>query len=164
MSISSKFNLFPVIKVGSSHDNPTVLTCHDYHTEDSKNPWNQNLIRRADKNPANGSFTIEFVESGNYHIELSRWPFESSLSINSGLSNGSPSTLINESVSDGNPKDFKSAILQVGAWKEEKAIRPTDNSIKFTGYFTKGKTDLISSFKKTDGTIWGAYYIRITRI
>lgn len=163
-SVSSKFNLFPVIKVGSSYDNPTILTCHDYHIEDSKNPWNQNLIRRAKKNPANGSFTIEFVENGNYHIELSRWPFESSLGINFGLSNGTPSTAIKESVSDGKPTDFKSAILQIGAWKEEKAIRSRDNSIKFTGYFTKGKTDLIPSFKKSDGTIWGAYYIRITRI
>ena len=95
---------------------------------------------------------------------MSRWPFESSFAINSGLSNGTPSTVIKESVSDGKPTDFKSAILQVGAWKEEKAIRSKDNSIKFTGYFTKGKTDLIPSFKKPDGTIWGAYYVRITLI
>jgi arylsulfatase A-like enzyme len=163
-SVSSKFNLFPVIKVGSHHENPTVLTGHDYHVEDSKNPWNQNHIRKAETNPANGSFTVEFIENGNYQIELSRWPFESSLAISSGLSDGSPSTLTRESIPDGNPTHFASAILKIGGWMEEKAVKPSDNSVKFNGYFSKGKTDLIASFTKPDGSIWGAYYVKIKRL
>ncbi|WP_298946141.1 arylsulfatase [uncultured Polaribacter sp.] len=162
-SVSSKFNQFPVIILGSDHQNPIELTCHDTHVHDSKIPWNQDFIREAKKNPMGGNFTVEFEQSGKYQIEISRWPFESDLAINDAVK-GRPATIATEAISEGRTMNFIKGGVQIGAWKQEKNIDKNGKSIVFEGNFTEGKTDMSAWFTNNEKEDWGAFYIKVTRL
>lgn len=162
-SVSEKFNLFPVIVLGSDNQNPIELTCHDSHVHDSKIPWNQDFIREADKNPMGGNFTVEFEKSGTYKIEISRWPFESGLAINDAVK-GRAKTISTEAISAGRTMNFTKGGLQIGAWKQEKQIEKDAKSIVFEGNFTEGKTDMTAWFTNKEKEDWGAFYIKVTRL
>ena len=162
-SVSSEFNQFPVIILGSDNQNPIELTCHDTHIHDSKIPWNQDFIREAKKNPMGGHFTVEFEHSGKYQIEISRWPFESGLAINDSVK-GRPATLATEAISEGRNMNFTIGGVQIGAWKQEKQVDVDARSIVFEGNFTEGKTDMSAWFTTQNKEDWGAFYIRVTRI
>ena len=162
-SVSAKFNIFPVIVLGSDNQNPIELTCHDTHVHDSKIPWNQDFIREAKKNPMGGNFTVEFEKSGKYQIEISRWPFESGLGINDAVK-GRPATISTEEISAGKAMNFTKGGLQIGAWKQEKQIEKDAKSIVFEGDFTEGKTDMTAWFTTKDKEDWGAFYIRLYRL
>lgn len=162
-SVSTEFNQFPVIIVGSEKENPVVLTCHDEHVHDSKIPWNQNYIREAKLNPIGGEFTIEFDRDGVYEIEVSRWPFESGLKINEGIIGRKATTYI-DAISEGKAMDFKSAVVKIGGWKVENPVQTDAKLVKFKGNFTKGKTSLSSWFIDANNNEMGAFYFKITRI
>jgi len=162
-SISTEFNLFPVIILGSDNQNPIELSCHDTHILDSKIPWNQDYIKEADKNPYGGNFTVEFERSGKYRVEISRWPFESGLSINEAVK-GRQKTISTEAISDGKAMGFIKGGIQIGAWVEEKEVVSNSKSIIFEGNFTKGKTDMTAWFTNADNVNWGAFYIKVTRL
>ena len=162
-SVSSEFNQFPIIILGSDKQNPIELTCHDTHVHDSKIPWNQNFIREAKKNPFGGDFTVEFEQSGTYKIELSRWAFEADLAINETVA-GREATLSTEAISNGKTLNFKSGGLQIGAWKQTLNIKEGAKTLTFKGNFTKGKTNMSAWFTTNENVDWGAFYIRVTRV
>ncbi|UMB61792.1 arylsulfatase [Lutibacter sp. A80] len=161
-SVSEEFNQYPVIIVGSDKQNPTTITCHDEHISDSKIPWNQNFIRSGKHNPYGGTFTVAFEQSGTYKIEISRWPFESDLTINASVE-GREKTISTGAISEGVVKNFIKGTLKIGAWKETKEVLPNDKFVTFKGNFTKGKTNLSAWFTNKEAIDWGAFYIRITR-
>ncbi|UMB53304.1 arylsulfatase [Lutibacter sp. A64] len=161
-SVSEEFNQYPVIIVGSDKQNPITITCHDEHISDSKIPWNQNFIRSGKHNPYGGTFIVAFEQSGAYKIEISRWPFESDLAINSGI-DGREKTISTGAISKGIAKNFTKGTLKIGAWKETKEVLPNDKSVTFKGNFTKGKTTMSAWFTNREEIDWGAYYIKITR-
>ena len=111
-SVSTEFNQFPVIVLGSDNQNPIELTCHDTHVHDSKIPWNQDYIREAKKNPVGGEFTVEFEKTGKYQVEISRWPFESGLAINDAVK-GRAATISTEAVSDGRTMNLLKVELKL---------------------------------------------------
>ena len=162
-SVSKKFNVFPIIKVGTHYENPVILTCHDVHIHDSNIPWNQNFIREGLKNPQGGNLSIEFMEDGEYLIELSRWPFEANLSFDASIE-GALETNTTDKISKGKPLDVISAELNVGAWNQKKIVSGKEKVVKFKSYFSKGKSDITASFIKGDGTKLGSYYFKITRL
>jgi arylsulfatase A-like enzyme len=162
-SVSSKFNQFPVIILGSDNQNPIELTCHDTHVNDSKIPWNQDFIREAEKNPMGGNFTVEFEKTGKYQIEISRWPFESGLAINDAVK-GRTKTIATEAISEGKAMNFVNGGVQIGAWKQEKQVEKDAKSIVFEGDFFEGKTDIRAWFTTKDKEDWGAFYIRVERL
>ena len=162
-SVSTKFNQFPVIVLGSDNQNPIELTCHDTHVHDSKIPWNQDFIREAKKNPMGGNFTVEFEQTGKYQIEISRWPFESGLAINDVVK-GRPATLATEEISEGRSMNYTEGGVQIGAWKQEKKVNKEAKSIVFESNFTQGKTNMSAWFTNKDKEDWGAFYIRIYRL
>jgi|TARA_B110000967_G_scaffold66976_1_gene69264 arylsulfatase A-like enzyme len=163
-SVSSEFNRLPVIKVGSEMENPSIITCHDSHVHDSKIPWNQRFIRQAKKNPVGGHYTIEFEQSGRYQIELSRWPFEASLEINQGFRDSKEASENMDAVPNGRAMNFKSAILKIGAWKQEQPIEQGSKTVVFTGQFTKGLSNVSASMFLENNEEWGAYYIKIQHL
>ena len=162
-SVSTEFNQFPIIILGSDNQNPIELTCHDTHVHDSKIPWNQNYIREAKKNPFGGEFTVQFEQSGSYSIELSRWPFESDLAINDAVE-GRKATLSTESLSDGRTMNFKSGGVRIGAWEKTLKVESGAKTLSFKGNFTKGKTNMSAWFTNDENVDWGAFYIRVTRL
>jgi len=162
-SVSTEFNQFPIIILGSDQENPVNLTCHDTHLIETYIPWNQNNIREGKKNPMGGKFTVAFDQSGTYTIELSRWPFEANLAINAAVK-GKKGTISTEAIAEGIAKNFKSGSVKIGAWEQTKALDKDAKVLSFTGNFTKGKTDLSAWFTTKNNKDWGAFYIRVTRI
>ncbi|MEM7148075.1 MAG: arylsulfatase [Verrucomicrobiota bacterium] len=68
--------------VGTVHENPAVLTSHDWRGQVSSLPWNQNHIEAG--NQTNGYWEADFAEDGEYEISLSRWPVEADKAICDG--------------------------------------------------------------------------------
>lgn len=69
-SLTPAFDQYARIVIGSDHENPANLTCHDWHS--NQVPWNQNMIRNAPS--ANGYWMIQVSQSGKYEITLRQRP------------------------------------------------------------------------------------------
>jgi hypothetical protein len=163
-SVSSEFNILPVIKIDPDQENPVVITCHDSHVHDSKIPWNQKFIREAKKNPIGGEYTLEFEQDGRYQIELSRWPFEADLAINVELLDGQEATQTTDDVPNGRAMNFVTGTLKIGAWERQKMIETDAKTLVFIGTFTKGPSTMSAWFTNKTNEDWGSFYIRIQRI
>ncbi len=162
-SVSSEFNQYPVIVVGSDKQNPVIVTCHDAHISDAKIPYNQNHIRDGIKNPFSSEFTLEFEQDGFYEITLSRWPFESGLAINDAVE-GREGTLTTNAITDGQVMNLKKATLKIGAWKQTQEVYKDAKFVVFKGNFSKGKTTMTAWFTNVEGVNWGAFYISVKRM
>ncbi|MFP6767345.1 MAG: sulfatase/phosphatase domain-containing protein, partial [Planctomycetaceae bacterium] len=71
-SIGTRFNGYVRIGLGHKNDNPAVLTCHDWHTNNRLVPWNQGHIRKGVK--ANGFWAVNVTRTGSYRITLRTRP------------------------------------------------------------------------------------------
>ena len=71
-SISTRFDEYVRIGIGSEKENPVHLTCHDWHTNNGGVPWHQGHIERDQK--ANGYWAIDATKAGKYAITLRRRP------------------------------------------------------------------------------------------
>ena len=70
--ISGRFGEFVPIVIGTSAENPTRLTCHDWHAPDESVPWDQRMIARAPE--ANGFWAVDIARAGRYRITLRQQP------------------------------------------------------------------------------------------
>lgn len=70
--ISRSFDEYVRIQVGAAEQNPTTLTCHDWHAPDVLVPWNQIIIERDP--PSNGFWAIEVARAGKYEVVLRSRP------------------------------------------------------------------------------------------
>tara|TARA_R110000850_G_scaffold42454_42_gene109020 strand:+ start:129 stop:1916 length:1788 start_codon:yes stop_codon:yes gene_type:complete len=68
--------------VGTEHENPSVLTSHDWRGQVSALPWNQGAIKNGNK--SNGYWEADFAVDGQYEVSLSRWPVEADMAIRDG--------------------------------------------------------------------------------
>lgn len=64
--LSESFDDDVRIVVGADEANPTVITCHDWHSDDV--PWNQPSVEREPE--ANGYWLIDVAQPGRYEFEL----------------------------------------------------------------------------------------------
>src|SRR5439155_19059328 len=71
-SVSARFGEYCNIVLGSDEENPTTLTCHDWHGEDV--PWNQEMVKKLPK--ANGFWAVEVAKAGRYRFTLRHQPPE----------------------------------------------------------------------------------------
>ncbi len=67
--LSVHFDQYCRIVLGSDKENPSRLTCHDWHTANV--PWNQGHIRNR-KMFANGPWAVEVSRGGRYEFTLYR--------------------------------------------------------------------------------------------
>ena len=66
--ISTRFDEYVRIELGSPHENPTTLTCHDWHAPIEQIPWTHELIAKSPI--ANGFWAVDIVRDGKYEITL----------------------------------------------------------------------------------------------
>ena len=163
-SVSTQFEEYPIITLGSDNQNPIELTCHDTHIHSSTIPWHQNHVRDGVKNPYGGTFTVKFAESGHYRIELSRWPFEANLPINAGIENGRAEAVNYDAISAGKAFNFVKGTLKIGTWEAEEKVNKNSKKLVFEGDFEKGETDLSASFTTADNENWGGFYLNVERV
>ena len=69
-SLMPAFDNHGRIVIGSDHENPANITCHDWHSDQV--PWNQNMIKNAPW--ANGYWMIHVSQPGEYEITLRQQP------------------------------------------------------------------------------------------
>ena len=156
---SQRANEYVRIVLGSDRENPSRLTCHDWHGEGgAERTWNQRLIRQAPA--ANGFWTVEVERSGTYRIELRRWPKEVDLPINAPYRDAKP----NRETAPGKAISAVKAKLRIGSIEQSCAVQPSDKAAAFTVQLARGPAELRTWFYDQDGTERGAYYVYVERL
>ncbi|MCD6339127.1 MAG: arylsulfatase [Verrucomicrobia bacterium] len=69
-SLTPAFSRYSRIVIGDPHENPSRITCHDWHS--NQVPWDQSLVRRAPW--ANGYWMIQVAKAGKYRFVLRQQP------------------------------------------------------------------------------------------
>jgi arylsulfatase A-like enzyme len=76
-SISTRFDEYCEIVLGSDAEDPTTLTSHDWHGEVV--PWNQQMVKSMPK--ANGFWAVEVAKAGKYRVTLRHQPAEAKFAL-----------------------------------------------------------------------------------
>jgi hypothetical protein len=156
-SVSEKFGEYTRSIIGSEHENPTLITCMDWH---SMSPWNQQMIRGG--RIMNGLWKIDVAQSGKYSFELRRYPKESDLNITAKAPNGD--TLPDGKVYYKSSKALKitDARLKIADLDESKPVKKNAKGVTFEVDLQKGHTEFQTWFSgKTIKKSLGAYYVYI---
>ncbi|MGQ1910321.1 arylsulfatase [Marinifilum sp. RC60d5] len=152
---------FSLMKIGSDHENPIHLTCHDMHS-DQNIPWNQNYIRKG--NAFNkGEFFTEVVKAGKYKFSISRYPEESNLEMDAEI-DGVKATSHTEMIEKGKSLKLKNPMIVVDG-KEYKCTFTKDNkAAEVEIELVAGKMNFYGTFTNDKGEQEMAYYFLVERL
>lgn len=149
------------IIIGTKYENPTKLSATEWL--DVFVDQQGQIFRGVQKS---GYWLLDIAQSGEYEIELRRWPKEADGAISGTLPNGEGKALpITEAMlyfSDHNHLD----IGQKKAYQFEgltKRVTQKDKAITFTMSLKKGPVALHTWFKGQNNTMLSAYYVYIYR-
>ncbi|MBL7134192.1 MAG: arylsulfatase [Phycisphaerae bacterium] len=144
---SKRFGEYCEIILGSDKENPSRLTCHDWHGGGV--PWNQGAIRSGRK--ANGFWAVEVERDGRYEFALRRWPQEVDKPITGAVGGR------------GAIKATK-ARLKIADIDQTKAIEKDAVAAVFRVKLKAGKTKLRTWFNGEKGASRGAFYVYVKRL
>ncbi|MBN2134066.1 MAG: arylsulfatase [Sedimentisphaerales bacterium] len=147
-SVSQRFDECCEIVLGSDEENPTRLTCHDWHGGGAV-PWAQGHIRNGLK--ANGFWAVDVARAGEYEFSLRRWPMEIDAPINAAIPKGKAIRA-------------QQARLQIADVDVSKPIEAQAKKVTFKVSLPAGKTTLRTWFTADDGTSRGAYFAYVKRV
>ncbi len=131
--ISDRFDGYCRIALGAAEQNPTILTCHDWHTDNGPVPWNQGYIRRDPK--ANGFWAVDVLRAGNYEI-----------------------TLRNRPAHVNNPLKAGTARIKIGAIDVRRPIKEGATAVTFTLNLKAGQGEM-QTWLDADR---GAYFVEVS--
>jgi len=138
-SLSTVFDGFVRIGIGSEAEPRSLLHAHDWHVTTGACPWSQGAVRGGQM--GNGFWAIEVVRPGRYEITLRRWP---------------------EQV-DG-PIEAKHARLRIADVDLDQPLSPEATKATFTVRLDAGPTRLQTWLTLEDGRTRGAYFVYIRRL
>ncbi len=138
-SLSPVFNKAVHISLGADEENPTHLTCHDWHTGDGPVPWNQNAVSKNP--PHNGHWTVRIDQPGTYEFRLRLRPAEV-----------------------GEPIPAGQARLQIGEVEATTKTDGTTDEVHLTVELEPGRATLQTWLTETNGTERGAYFVNVERL
>jgi len=140
------FEIPTFITVGTKHENPSVLTSHDWRGEVRSVPWHQrHIVEGVD---SNGYWTAKFAESGKYRFSLRRWAPEIDWWIH----------FLQEDAK------FNSAKLKIDDKIYEKKIYKEEEEVVFEIDVKAGLHDLQSYFCINKKEMRGAYYLVVEKL
>ena len=146
--VSSRFDEYCEIIIGSPNQNPTMISSHDWHGEHL--PWNQTHVRQARRQ--NGFWAIEVAASGRYEISLRRWPKELDAPITAPAPEG------------GQAVNIKKARLKIANFDQTIPVRPNEKAATFKTTLKPGKTKLQAWFIDNKEQPFGPYYVYIKHL
>lgn len=146
------------IVLGNSRENPSKMTCMDWHGDGAAHVWNQKQIRTGPV--ANGYWAVDIDRAGRYRFELRRWPRELDYAINAAYTNPLP----NMETTPGVAISAVQAGLKIANVHETKPVQSGDKYAEFVVTLPKGKAELQTVFYGADGTERGAYYLYAERL
>ncbi len=136
------------IIVGTKHENPSLLTSHDWRGDlrDNEVPWHQKHIHSGKL--SNGYWEADFATSGTYQISFSRWPLA-----------------INKTINDGPGFDTVNRIkAKIDGKVLNKTITTDDRKITFEIKIDAGLKRIQNWLYKDSDFIGGAYYCTVKKI
>jgi hypothetical protein len=136
--ISSRFDEYVRIELGSPNANPVSLTCHDWHSPINQIPWDQTSI--ANKLKGNGFWAVEIVRDGRYEITLRDRPA------------GIPFQLT-----------AQKARIKIGSVEQEQSVPKNAESVTFKTDLKAGPAELQTWLEDADDKSHGAYFVDVKR-
>lgn len=136
----TEFNVPARIVLGSKHENPSDLTCHDWMMENDKGvPAYQPGVM---KDPIlNGYWSVAIDQAGKYEITLLRRPAQAATEMGA----------------------IKAKIAIAGVEKEM-ACKPADTQATFTLDLPAGPTKLQTWLTSEKNQVRGAYFVTVKRL
>jgi arylsulfatase B len=154
------------------------LTGHDW-IQKSLPPWNQRHIRnghmsqpkrgeaRAATARHEGHWAVKVVETGEYEVEMRRWPVEANQPIRAALPPGAdvPGATKAFRAVEGKGLDIVRATLRVnGKSLGESAVEEAATQVRFQTRLEAGSHELSPVFHTATGDEVGAYYAVVRRV
>jgi len=149
--VSERFGEYCEIIIGSTKENPTRLTCHDWHNvgDIRQAQSDQDAVREGVQ--VSGFWAVDIERDGTYQFELRRWPKELDEPINAAVLGGKAISAME-------------ARLKVADIDVTKPV-PTDaRSVAFEVELKAGKGRLQTWFISDKGESRGAYYVYAKRL
>jgi len=146
--VSRRFDEHCEIVLGSDRENPSRLTCHDWHDADPS-PWDQTHILQGIE--ANGFWAVEVERAGEYEFSLRRWPQEVDAPIDAAIPGGRAIRATR-------------ARLTIGGIDLETSVAEDAREAVFRVRLDPCKTRLQTWFTAEDAPAHGAFYVCIRRI
>lgn len=141
--------------IGSEVENPSHLSACEWLDVFIDQ---QVQVRRGDRK--SGVWHLEVAETGEYDIELRRWPEDCPL----GIDEGCPPTAVTDGTYvAGTAIPITAARIRVN---NEEQTRPTDGKdfVRFTAQLERGPIQIQTWFQDEAGNdLLGAYYLKVTR-
>ncbi|HYW81196.1 MAG TPA: hypothetical protein VE890_16555, partial [Thermoguttaceae bacterium] len=131
---SERFDETPEIVLGSPKQNPTQLSCFDWHGPAV--PYLQEHIRRRVQ--ASGYWAIETERAGRYRFTLREQPAVAQFALRPGV-----------------------ARLKIASLLLVKTIEPGMTGVDFFVNLKAGKTRLQAWLLETGGAVRGAYFVEV---
>ena len=135
-SIGTRFKDYVRIGLGHPSDNPALLTCHDWHTNNGPVPWNQGHIRSGLK--ANGFWAVTITRAATYRF-----------------------TLLTRPPGVDHPLEATSARIVIGGLTREKPVPADATSVSFTLELKPGNSRLKTTLQSKAGKPRGAYFVTV---
>lgn len=165
--VSKDFSHFEAYIVGKTINEESVLTVHDIHTTDLL-AYNQNYVRNPiqGKKPrlAKGYWLLDVAESGNYQIELRRFPKEANLSFNAKVEQLGIESGWYDIMSESIDLNLDKATLDIGGLHLEDKINPNKESVVFNTYLHKGRQNFEANFVDDNNKSFSAFYMYLKRV
>lgn len=153
------------IYLGHPAANPVRMTCHDW-IADGSTPWNQRSVRAGERRASNtGFWAVKVIESGEYEVELRRWPEEINHPIAASLPAGAPvpgARAFRTEPGAGFPA--VKASLKLGGRELVKSFEVGATSVSFRLPLEPGTDELWAKFIDAEGNEMGAYYAYVRKL
>jgi len=140
--VSKRFGEYVPVIIGSPKENPTRLTCHDWHSPGSLRCWNQRQITGGG-GLANGFWAVDVARAGTYEMTLTRWPVQAKRKLREKF------------------LDVTKARLTVANVDQTVAVPAAADSATFKVTLPVGETKLQAQFIDAKGKAAGAFYVYV---
>jgi len=147
---SKRFGEYCEIIIGSDKENPSTLTCHDWHSIEGVRQAHSNQGAVHDGAQTSGFWAVEIARDGIYEFALRRWPAE-------------VDEPINAAVSGGKAIGATKARLKIADVDITKPVSAGARAVTFEVKLKAGKTRLQTWFTNDHDKSWGAYYLYVKR-
>ena len=156
---------FARIIIGSENENPSRLTCHDWHpTKPGYPAWNQTMVRKGNAN--NGFWALQIASEGTFRFSLYRYPPESGKAYQDSIppQDSIPGGFDSNVNVPGEPINIKKAIVKIGNQQLEKEIENNPQMVDFEFDLPAGKIELQTWWITDDQDSLGAYYVMAEKL
>jgi arylsulfatase len=159
--VESTRNAFSPLHVGAPDHDSVRLTCCEW--QDVRCDGAESVRQGSTRGGARGGpWNVQFERSGQYEVELRRWPREAG----AGLADGVPEFHSREGLlCEGKAMPIGAAQLQVAGESTGTDAQPGAQAVRLNVPLQAGRTQLHAWFTTADGEdVCGAYYAYVRRL